>query len=228
MKPSTAATLTPSPPYQSPVISFNLDKPMSLDDYSKLPDYAQKEYLTKLKRSYCAGAAQIGQMLGITTEDACELMRECGVSAKGRRAANADELWAAFLGAYKLPELAPRFTLAEAEPELTAETPTAEPAPETPQNAQEATALAQGEPVDPEPENKLAEERAIENRFCEAETKPTVSGDSVTALLKAFLIDLEGPMSGILRRMELFADLIGDTPVVVKLAVDEEAVYNVR
>lgn len=123
---------------QSPVISFNLDKPMGLDDYSKLPEYAQKEYLTKLKRSYGAGAAQIGQMFGITTEDACELMRECGVSAKGKRAANADELWTAFLGDYKLPELAPRFTLADAEPELTAETPAAEPAPGTPQNAQEA------------------------------------------------------------------------------------------
>lgn len=45
-------------------------------------------------------------MFGITTEDACELMRESGVSAKGKRAANADELWTAFLGDYKLPELA--------------------------------------------------------------------------------------------------------------------------
>ena len=92
------ADLDPQPIQQNPVISFNLDKPMGLDDYSKLPEYAQKEYLTKLKRVYGAGAAQIGQLFGLSTEDACELMLERGVSAKGRRPANADERWTAFLG----------------------------------------------------------------------------------------------------------------------------------
>jgi hypothetical protein len=185
------ADLDPQPTQQSPVISFNLDKPMGMDDYSKLPEYAQKEYLTKLKRSYGAGAAQIGQMFGITTEDACELMRECGVSAKGKRAANADELWAAFLGDYKLPELAPRFTLSEEEPpsETTEGAPEGDPQPE------------------PEPEPRPAPPKPPE----------------VSTVLRAFRVDLSGPIDAVMRRMSVFAAIVGNRNVTVTLSCDEDA-----
>ena len=184
-----SADLDPQPTQQNPVISFNLDKPMGLDDYSKLPEYAQKEYLTKLKRSYGAGAAQIGQMFGITTEDACELMRECGVSAKGKRAANADELWTAFLGDYKLPELAPRFTLADAD--AVEEVPTepdplfCDPAPEP----------------DPRP----------------APPKPK----EVSTTIRAFTVDICGPVDAVIRRLTTFAALVGPLDVRITLSIDE-------
>lgn len=184
------ADLDPQPTQQNPVISFNLDKPMGLDDYSKLPEYAQKEYLTKLKRSYGAGAAQIGQMFGITTEDACELMRECGVSAKGKRAANADELWTAFLGDYKLPELAPRFTLAEADP--VEETPPIEEAPEA------------REP-EPEPDPRPAPPKPKE----------------VSTTIRAFTVDICGPVDAVIRRLTTFAALVGNLDVRITLSIDE-------
>lgn len=206
--------LDPQPTQQSPVLAYNLEKPMALSDYIQLPDYVQKEYLTNLKRVYGAGAAQIGQLFGISTEDACELMRKSGVSFKGKRAANADERWAAFLGDYKPPEPAPRFTLAEADPELTAETPTAEPAPETPQNAQEAP---EQEPVPVPPHApKRPEER-------EPEPRPaTPRRPEVTATLRAFQIDLSGPMDAVLRRLTMFSTLVGDLPAHVTLCVSDQ------
>ena len=183
------ADLDPQPTQQSPVISFNLDKPMGLDDYSKLPEYAQKEYLTKLKRSYGAGAAQIGQMFGISTEDACELMRESGVSAKGKRAANADELWTAFLGDYKLPELAPRFTLADAVEEAPIE---------------EATEVR--DPA-PEPDPRPAPPNPKE----------------VSTTIRAFTVDICGPVDAVIRRLTTFAALVGNLDVRITLSIDEEA-----
>ena len=183
------ADLDPQPTQQNPVISFNLDKPMGLDDYSKLPEYAQKEYLTKLKRSYGAGAAQIGQMFGITTEDACELMRECGVSAKGKRAANADELWTAFLGDYKLPELAPRFTLAEAD-------------------------AVEEVPTEPDP------------LFCDPATEPDPRPappklKEVSTTIRAFTVDICGPVDAVIRRLTTFAALVGPLDVRITLSIDE-------
>lgn len=187
---------------QSDVKTYNLNKPMRLTDFEGMPADLQKEYLHKLRNEFGFGPQLAANMLGVPKDTFLSRAQALGEDwSKVRMNIYRTEIIdarEAFLRGYVFPEM------------------------------QEATAQAQGEPVDPDPENKLAEERAIENRFCEAETKPTVSGDSVTALLKAFRIDLEGPMSGILRRMELFADLIGDTPAVVKLAVDEEAVYNVR
>ena len=206
--------LDPQPTQQIPVLAYNLEKPMALSDYIQLPDYVQKEYLTNLKRVYGAGAAQIGQLFGISTEDACELMRKSGVSFKGKRAANADERWAAFLGDYKPPEPAPRFTLAEAELELTAETPAAEPAPETPQNAQEAP---EQEPVPVPPHTpKRPEER-------EPEPRPaTPRRPVVTSTLRAFQIDLSGPMDAVLRRLTMFSTLVEDLPVHVTLCVSDQ------
>ena len=200
--------LDPQPTQQSPVLAYNLEKPMALSDYIQLPDYVQKEYLTNLKRVYGAGAAQIGQLFGISTEDACELMRKSGVSFKGKRAANADERWAAFLGDYKPPEPAPRITLTEAEPELTAETPTAEPASETPQNAQEAP---EPEPVPRTPPH--AEKPGGAGARAEAGHSAAAGGDCYAAGL---------PMDAVLRRLTMFSTLVGDLPVHVTLCVSDQ------
>ena len=183
--------LDPQPTQQSPVVSYNLGKPMGLQDYIKLPDHAQKEYLLKLKKEHGASAAQIGQMFGISTEDACELMRESGVSAKGKRAANADELWAAFLGDYQIPEPAPRFTLSEEEPpaETTEGAPEGDPQPE------------------PEPEPRPAPPKPPE----------------VSTVLRAFRVDLSGPIDAVMRRMSVFAAIVGNRNVTVTLSCDEDA-----
>jgi len=181
--------LDPQPAQQSPVVSYNLGKPMGLQDYIKLPDHAQKEYLLKLKKEHGASAAQIGQMFGISTEDACELMRESGVSAKGKRAANADELWTAFLGDYTLPELAPRFTLAEADP------------------------VEEG-PTEPDP------------LFCDPATEPDPrpappKPKEVITTIRAFTVDICGPVDAVIRRLTTFAALVGNLDVRITLSIDE-------
>lgn len=181
--------LDPQPTQQSPVLVYNLDKPMVLSDYIQLPDYVQKEYLTKLKRVYGAGAAQIGQLFGLSTEDACELMRESGVSAKGKRAANADELWAAFLGDYKPPEPAPRFTLTEADP------------------VEEATTEEAPEDHDPEPEPDPRP----------APPKPK----EVSTTIRAFTVDICGPVDAVIRRLTTFAALVGHLDVRITLSIDD-------
>lgn len=180
--------LDPQPTQQSPVLAYNLEKPMALSDYIQLPDYVQKEYLTNLKRVYGAGAAQIGQLFGISTEDACELMRKSGVSFKGKRAANADERWAAFLGDYKPPELAPRFTLVD-------------PVEETPP-IEEAAEVREPEPEpDPRP----------------APPKPK----EVSTTIRAFTVDICGPVDAVIRRLTTFAALVGPLDVRITLSIDE-------
>ena len=183
--------LDPQPTQQSPVLAYNLDKPMALSDYIQLPDYVQKEYLTKLKRVYGAGAAQIGQLFGISTEDACEQMRKSGVSFKGKRAANADERWAAFLGDYKPPEPAPRFTLTDAD--TVEEPPPIEEAPEV---------------RDPEPE---PDPRPVPPRPKE-----------VSTTIRAFTVDICGPVDAVIRRLTTFAALVGPLDVRITLSIDED------
>lgn len=182
--------LDPQPTQQSPVLAYNLEKPMALSDYIQLPDYVQKEYLTNLKRVYGAGAAQIGQLFGISTEDACELMRKSGVSFKGKRAANADERWAAFLGDYKLPELAPRFTLAEVD--AVEEVPPIE-------------AAAEVREPEPEPDPRPVPPRPKE----------------VSTTIRAFTVDICGPVDAVIRRLTTFAALVGNLDVRITLSIDE-------
>lgn len=119
-------------------------------------------------------------------------MRESGVSAKGKRAANADELWTAFLGDYKLPELAPRFTLSDAEAEE--EVPPIEPAPEVRDPA-------------PEPDPRPAPPKPKE----------------VSTTIRAFTVDICGPVDAVIRRLTTFAALVGNLDVRITLSIDEEA-----
>lgn len=181
--------LDPQPTQQSPVLAYNLEKPMALSDYIQLPDYVQKEHLTNLKRVYGAGAAQIGQLFGISTEDACELMRKSGVRFKGKRAANADERWAAFLGDYKPPEPAPRFTLTEAEP------------------------VEEG-PTEQDP------------LFCDPATEPDPQPPppkpkEVSTTIRAFTVDICGPVDAVIHRLTTFAALVGPLDVRITLSIDE-------
>lgn len=48
-----------------PVVKFNLNKPLSWDDFKKLPIYAQAEYITHLQQKYGATAVDLGKMFGV-------------------------------------------------------------------------------------------------------------------------------------------------------------------
>lgn len=213
---------------QSEVVTYNLDKPMTMLGFMALPEHAKPEYLTNLKRTYGVGVKQIAQMLGILTESARELMKRYGVSTKGPRIENAEDAWQTFLGDYEFPP-APekeRFTLSDhTEPDPDVAPPAAETsAPveaseETaPVEPQEAAEEAKPEPVpvppptpkspeDPEPEPRPAAPRCPE----------------VTTVLRAFRVDLTGPIDAVLRRLQIFSAMVGDRTVCVTISVEDEA-----
>lgn len=213
---------------QSPVTSYNLDKPMNLAAFEALPDHAKKEYLKTLKRNHGAGVQQIAQMLGIKRADACDLMAANGVSTKGKRAENADAAWAAFLGDYVFPEIPERerFTLSDhaaPDPDVApsaAETSAPVEAPEeaAPVEPQEAAEAPKPEPVPVPPPAPETQE--------EPEPKPRPAAPrrpEVTTVLRAFGVDLTGPIDAVLRRLQNFSAMVGDRTVCVTISVEDEA-----
>lgn len=187
---------------QSEVITYNLSKPMTMIGFVSLPDHAQKEYLQILKKNG-GSTAQIAEMLGCSTETVLELMKRNGIRAGGRRTDDAAFLWAEFIKDYEMPPM---------------ETPTASikaPAPpETPQKAPE-TPKAEDVP-EPPPALEAAEPPGTEPAVTFTADIPVMSA------LRAFRVDLAGPMDGVLAKLKTFTDLIGNMPVRVTISVDEE------
>ena len=50
-------------------------------------------------------------------------------------------------------------------------------------------------------------------------TAPT---ETVSAVLRAFRVELSGPLDGVIRKMEAFRDVVGDLNVMVDLEVEDE------
>jgi hypothetical protein len=87
-------------------------------------------------------------------------------------------------------------------------------APETPQKAPE-TSKAEDVP-EPPPAPEVTESPGTE-------TAVAFTQDiAVSASLRAFRVDLTGPMDGVLAKLQTFTDLIGRIPVRVTISVDEE------
>lgn len=187
---------------QSEVITYNLSKPMTMIGFVSLPDHAQKEYLQILKKNG-GSAAQIAEMFGCSTETVLELMKRNGVRAGGRRTDDAAFLWAEFIKDYEMPPM---------------ETPTASiKAPAPPETPQKAPETPKAEDV-PEPPpcaggGRTARDGARSNLY---------SRHPSDGALRAFRVDLAGPMDGVLAKLKTFTDLIGNMPVRVTISVDEE------
>lgn len=48
-----------------PVITYNPNKPMVWEDFKKLPDHIQTEYITNLQRKFGVTAVDLGKMFGV-------------------------------------------------------------------------------------------------------------------------------------------------------------------
>ena len=48
-----------------PVISYNPNKPMAWEDFKKLPDHIQAEYITNLQHKFGVTAVDLGKMFGV-------------------------------------------------------------------------------------------------------------------------------------------------------------------
>lgn len=84
-----------------PVMTYSLGKPMSWEDFKKLPPEIQREYLVGITEKYGAPASKVGQMFGIslTTMNRLTSKPELGFKFKaGKRQTTEQQLaWEAFL-----------------------------------------------------------------------------------------------------------------------------------
>ena len=213
---------------QSPVVSYNLDKPMTMLGFLALPEHAKPEYLTKLKRTYGAGVKQIAEMLGIMTGSARELLKRYDISTKGPRIENADAIWKEFMGDYKYPP-APekeRFTLSDhTEPDPDVVLPSAETSAPAKAPEEVATVEPQKPAETPKPEPVPVPPPAPERQE-EPEPEPRPAAPrrpEVTTVLRAFRVDLTGPIDAVLRRLQIFSAMVGDRTVCVTVSVEDEA-----
>ena len=189
----------PTPALQSPVVSYNLDKPMSYADFRNLPDHAKTEYLAKLKKVYGAGVRQIAEMFRMTIEDTSYVMIAHNVSPKGKRSADGDRLWKAFLGDFVPPE----HPVAVQE-----QKPATEPDDEVIQPPVCG-------PGDPEPE-------AVNPVEAEPDPRPAPpKPKQVSTTIRAFTVDICGPVDAVIRRLTTFAALVGNLDVRITLSIDE-------
>lgn len=190
----------PTPALQSPVVSYNLDKPMSYADFRNLPDHAKTEYLAKLKKVYGAGVRQIAEMFRMTVEDTSYVMIAHNVSPKGKRSADGDRLWKAFLGDFVPPE----HPVAVQEPK-----PATEP-------DDEVIQLPVCGPGDPEPESVNPVEAEPDPQ------PPPPKPKEVSTTIRAFTVDICGPVDAVIRRLTTFAALVGPLDVRIMLSIDED------
>lgn len=67
-----------------PVESFRLDKPLSLEEFRRLPDDLKKEYILGLQREYRASDIMIADLFGVTNGAVWLWRRDLGIPALGR------------------------------------------------------------------------------------------------------------------------------------------------
>lgn len=67
-----------------PVESFRLDKPLSLEEFRRLPNDLKKEYILGLQREYRASDIMIADLFGVTAGAVWLWRRDLGISALGR------------------------------------------------------------------------------------------------------------------------------------------------
>lgn len=94
---------------QNPIITYNLDKPMSWAEFHCLPEHAQAEYITKLRKQFGCGIGQMAEMFGTKKRDLITKAELLGLNISGARTARDPEkiqAWEKFLG-HEVPEMKP-------------------------------------------------------------------------------------------------------------------------
>lgn len=75
-----------------PVHTYNLNEPMSYEDFKAMPQNARYQYITKLINEYSIGPAAIAKFFGLkATSSGTELFKRLGIEAKGKTSREATE-----------------------------------------------------------------------------------------------------------------------------------------
>lgn len=95
--PSDCLTPTQLRRLSGSVRTYRLDLPLRYEAVLALPEDLRKEYLIRLRDGFCVNAEMLGQMLGVPTARAAELMHWGGVR-EGTPDAQALARWQGFCG----------------------------------------------------------------------------------------------------------------------------------
>lgn len=90
-----------------PCMTYNMNAPVGWPEFKTWPADIQREYLQKLKDTYGASAAPIGEMMGIGKQTIVNLQHSLGICGiQGKHCPLDKQGWAAFIGANELaPEI---------------------------------------------------------------------------------------------------------------------------
>jgi len=183
-----------------PVESFRLDKPMSLEEFRRLPDDLKKEYILGLQREYRASDIMIADLFGVTRGAVWLWRRDLSIPAlgKGKVAAVGSEhqrAWLAWLWGETNTE----------EPETTVVTEESEEITTEPVDVEELLDEITTEPVNPAEEYAFLEEADL------PEESP--------AVLNQLVLELTGKFGGGKLASLLSSLPIGDDKVTIRIEV---------
>lgn len=99
----------------NPIVQFNLDKPLIWLQFSKLPEDAKVEYVTKLRKEYRCSAKQLARMFGCSVSWVEDWLVSHGFDNVIRQREDRKKAWEAFTDIQAEPE--------EAKPEEVEVTP---------------------------------------------------------------------------------------------------------
>jgi hypothetical protein len=99
-----------------PVVSYNMNKPVSWKEFKLWPDDIQREYLQLLMEKYSVGTPELSKMFGVSDKQMQDRRKKIGLAAKrgGKRPPILPEWWV-FLGEAKPVEILPEKVSEETE-----------------------------------------------------------------------------------------------------------------
>ena len=192
---------------------YNQNKPMDLAAFSDMPVDLQTQYLKNLRTKHGGRVKDIAHMFGCKPKLVQDLLKENRIPYidKGIKSSGDAAAWCAFTEGYQFPE----------EPECKEE--------DAPARTEEGISLEatssgpaghlplEGKALDGRQRTRRADADATGGT---GEPAPTESGGGVTSVLRAFRVELKGPMDEVFRYLEAFADVVGRLPVSVTVEVD--------
>ena len=90
-----------------PVVSYNMNKPVSWEEFKLWPHDIEREYLQLLMEKYSVGTPELAKMFGVSDKQMQDRRKKIGLAAKrgGKRPPIRPEWWV-FLGEAEAPLLA--------------------------------------------------------------------------------------------------------------------------
>lgn len=97
--PSDHLTAAEMQQMSGPLVSYQLGKPMTWDDFKQLPTDLMRLYLQNLQNKYGGTADRVAEMLGVSRTMVFRYSRTCRVSwSRPKNDAESAKAWALFMG----------------------------------------------------------------------------------------------------------------------------------